>query len=93
MSHSIPTSNTIMRILHTYIPPNEQTAENFDMLYDAIMDHIEKIEKAEYQKARDSFGEDVAASIKEVEGLIHSHDPKYWENLYCELRNRLVRTT
>ena len=91
MSHSTPTYNTIRRILLAHLPPNEETLEQFDAMYEEIMEHIGKIENAEYQKGKDEITGEIGRVITEVEKNNHPDDPKYWENMYCESRNAIVR--
>ena len=52
---------------------------------------IARVFSAGEKKGKDEITGGIARVITEVEKNNHPDDPKYWENLYCELRNAIVR--
>ncbi len=58
---------------------------------DDLVNMIANLEIAECQKGKDIIKEEIGDIILRVEKNNDPNDVKYWENMYCELRNAIVR--
>ena len=96
MTHSADNYNKIKDILIAYgvacrlNQPGEPTKDLLDCV-DEICELIGRVETAECQKGKDIIKEEIGDIVLQVEKNNDPNDAKYWENLYCELRNAIVR--
>lgn len=96
MSHSADNYKKIRDILTAYevavrLNQPDSPVKDLNDCVDEICDLIGRIENAECQKGKDVIKEEISEIITQVEKNNDPNDKKYWENLYCELRNTLVR--
>ena len=97
MSHSADKENQLFHLLAEFenksrsVITKKDFSENMEWLTTALHILTNKIEIAECQKGKDIIKEEIGDIILQVEKNNDPNDVKYWENLYCELRNAIVR--
>ena len=92
MTHSADNYNKVIQIIREHeLEGMYEHHLDFSACVDEICELIGRIENAECQKGKDIIKEEIGEIITQVEKNNHPDDPKYWENLYCELRNAIVR--